>query len=295
MANPQPTDAHLRVAHSIYEAIMTRDFTKRQRKILDLILRLSWGCGKKDAYIPYQRDFSVVGVHEVDIKGELDWLAVSKVIAREDSFYWFNKDFEQWEVSRVKPYQPKKLSELLRLNLNGNRPELSKTLSENLAKHLVSTKQNAKFFTPNLASPKERGEEGGGVKVPPSSPHKEILKKEEIYIDINSLLKPKEAFETWKAVLKELQLQVSKSNYRTWLKGTEGLGYKGDCFVIGVPSGFVAEYLDKNQRSLIEKTLIGIIKRKVVMLPIPSNRLAEPPKNQHGPPQRKCGPKKSLP
>ncbi len=155
MANPQPTDAHLRVAHSINEAIMTRDFTKRQRKILDLILRLSWGCGKKDAYIPYQRDFSVVGVHEVDIKGELDWLAVSKVIAREGSFYWFNKDFEQWGVSRVKPYQPKKLSELLRLNLNGNRPELSKTLSRNLVKRLVPTKQNAKFPTPNLALPKE--------------------------------------------------------------------------------------------------------------------------------------------
>ena len=101
----------------------------------------------------------------------------------------------------------------------------------------------------NLASPKES--------------IKASLNKEDINIDINSLLKPKEAFETWKLVLKELQLQVSKSNYRTWLKGTEGLGYKGDCFVIGVPSGFVAEYLDKNQRSLIEKTLIGITKRKV--------------------------------
>lgn len=64
MANPQPTDAHLRVAHNITEAIMTRDFTKRQGKVLDLILWLSWGCGSKEAYIPHQRDFSVVGIHE---------------------------------------------------------------------------------------------------------------------------------------------------------------------------------------------------------------------------------------
>lgn len=155
MANPQPTDAHLRMAHSINEAIMTRDFTKRQRKILDLIIRLSWGCNKKDAYIPHQRDFYVVGVHEVDVKRELDWLEVSKVIIRQDSFYWFNKDYDDWGVSRVKPYQPKKLSELLSLNLNGNRPKLSKTLSQNLVKHLVQTKQNTKFPTHKLASPKE--------------------------------------------------------------------------------------------------------------------------------------------
>ena len=156
MANPQPTDAHLRVAHSISEAIMTRDFTKRQRKILDLILRLSWGCGKKEARIPHQRDFSCVGVHEVDIKSELTWLEVSKVITRQESFYWFNKDFDLWEVSRVKPYQPEKLSELLSLNLNGENHELSETLSKNLVKHEVNTKQNTKFPTPNLASPKER-------------------------------------------------------------------------------------------------------------------------------------------
>ena len=156
MANPQPTDAHLRVAHSINEAIMTRDFTKRQRKILDLILRLSWGCGQKDAYIPHQRDFSVVGVYEVDIKSELSWLEVSKVITREGSFYWFNKNFDDWEVSRVKPYQPEKLSNLLSLNLNGNRPNLSETLNKNLVKHEVKTKRNTKFSTPELASPKER-------------------------------------------------------------------------------------------------------------------------------------------
>lgn len=156
MANPQPTDAHLRVAHSINEAIMTRDFTKRQRKILDLILRLSWGCGRKDAYIPHQRDFSVVGVHEVDVKKELNWLEVSQVVIRQGSFYWFNKDYDQWQVSRVKPYNPEKLSELLRLNLNGNRPEFSETLKKNLVKHESKTKQNTKPATSKSASPQEK-------------------------------------------------------------------------------------------------------------------------------------------
>jgi len=71
-------------------------------------------------------------------------------------------------------------------------------------------------------------------------------------------MEPGSAHELWEAALGELQVQVTKSNYRTWLEKTEGLSYKGNQFVIGVPNAFVAEYLDQNQRSLIEKTLIGL-------------------------------------
>ena len=66
------------------------------------------------------------------------------------------------------------------------------------------------------------------------------------------------AQEIWEAALGELQLQVNKPNYHTWFKGAKGLAYQGDQFTIGVPNAFVAEYLNKNQRSLIEKTLIGL-------------------------------------
>ena len=181
MANPQPTDAHLRIAHSINEAIMLRDFTKRQRKILDLILRLSWGCGKNDAYIPHQNDFCIVGIYESDVKAELTWLEQSKIIIRQDMLYWFNKDFDQWQISRVKPFEPERLSNLLSINLSGNRPGLSKTLSTNLVKHQVKTSQNTKSATPELASPKER--------------LKKVLKKD-IYIIPDWVNK-----ETWEAFL----------------------------------------------------------------------------------------------
>jgi chromosomal replication initiator protein len=66
------------------------------------------------------------------------------------------------------------------------------------------------------------------------------------------------AQEIWEAALGELQVQVTRSYYRTWLEKTTGLSYQGSRFVIGAPNTFVAEYLDKNQRSLIEKTLIGL-------------------------------------
>ena len=66
------------------------------------------------------------------------------------------------------------------------------------------------------------------------------------------------AQEIWEAALGELQIQVSKPNYRTWLEKTAGLNYQDNQFVVSVPNTFVAEYLDKNQRSLIEKTLINL-------------------------------------
>jgi len=76
-------------------------------------------------------------------------------------------------------------------------------------------------------------------------------------------VRARSAQEIWETALGELQLQVSKSNYRTWLEKTVGLTYQGKQFVVGVPNTFAAEYLDKNQRSLIEKTLIGLTQQDV--------------------------------
>jgi len=71
-------------------------------------------------------------------------------------------------------------------------------------------------------------------------------------------MEARSAQEIWETALGELQIQVNKSNFRTWLQKTVGLTYRDGQFVVGVPNTFVAEYLDKNQRSLIEKTLIGL-------------------------------------
>jgi chromosomal replication initiator protein len=64
--------------------------------------------------------------------------------------------------------------------------------------------------------------------------------------------------EIWETALGELQVQVSKPNFRTWFGKTIGLSFQDNLFVVGVPNTFVAEYLEKNQRSLIEKALISL-------------------------------------
>ncbi len=74
------------------------------------------------------------------------------------------------------------------------------------------------------------------------------------------------AQQIWETALGELQIQVNKPNYRTWLEKTVGLSDQDNQFVVGVPNTFVAEYLDRNQRSLIEKTLIGLTGRDTKVL-----------------------------
>lgn len=125
MANPQP-DKFTRISNELFEAIMQTNFSKRQRSILDLVIRTSYGCGKKFALLK-PSDFEVVGVYKSHIKKELDYLVRAKVIFRDGERISLNKDYEQWRVSLTKISNQEKLSEILRKNLTS---EVTKTVTD---------------------------------------------------------------------------------------------------------------------------------------------------------------------
>jgi chromosomal replication initiator protein len=62
----------------------------------------------------------------------------------------------------------------------------------------------------------------------------------------------------WETALGELQLQVSRPNYDTWLRDTVGLRYDGDALIVGAPTDFATEWLGRKLRPLIATTLSGI-------------------------------------
>ncbi|MDY6908133.1 MAG: chromosomal replication initiator protein DnaA [Chloroflexota bacterium] len=74
------------------------------------------------------------------------------------------------------------------------------------------------------------------------------------------------ANEIWEAALGELQLQLTRANYETWLKDTTGLRLEDNQFTIGVPSPFAAEWLEQRLNSLVRKTLIGITGKDLEVL-----------------------------
>lgn len=62
----------------------------------------------------------------------------------------------------------------------------------------------------------------------------------------------------WDAVLGELQLQVPKPSYETWLRGTTGVSVSDGALVVRTPNAFVSEMLDTRMYSLISRCLEGI-------------------------------------
>ena len=230
MADPQPEDAHLRIAHELLNELMASEFTKRQWKLLIFILRLSWGCAKKYAVVPRQKDFEVSGVGETHIKTELEWLIKAKVIHNDDTRYWFNKDYDQWRVSRSRTFSAERLGELISLNIK-------------------DAKTNGA-----VSAPKEK------VTAPPQPKHAEAG-----HVVIGELQRENEqaAQEIWDSVLVELREQVSSSNYTAWLEKTVGISYHDSRFIVGTPNATVTDYLDKNQCSLIEKMLVSILEKPV--------------------------------
>ncbi|RKN75036.1 replication protein [Paenibacillus ginsengarvi] len=120
MANPQLEHGFVRIANEIWDEVIRRDFSKRQKDILFLVWRLSYGCQKRYAYIPRMRQFQLCGVSETKVKTELEYLERSRVLIwdRESKTFEINKDYESWYVSLVKAWDEGEFNELLALNLS---------------------------------------------------------------------------------------------------------------------------------------------------------------------------------
>lgn len=137
----QLENGYIRIANEIWDEIIRRDFSKRQKDILHLILRLSYGCNKKVAHIPLLQDFSLCGVTPNHITEELKFLKTCKVIDwdRTDMFFSFNKNYEIWQMSPVKKWDDERFKDLVHMNLtsqNRNFPkqELPEKGSKNFPK-----------------------------------------------------------------------------------------------------------------------------------------------------------------
>lgn len=165
MASPQPTDSHTRISNDLYTQILMRDFTKRQRSLLDLIIRLSYGCGKKTASIPQIKHFGVCGIRPNKVGIELINLHGLNVIDW-DNFtheYWMIKDYDSWLLKPPDLEQNGLFNELLRINLSHLSTSQNGTQnSQNgTPKSQNGTSQNGNQYSQNgtQIDPKTGGEE----------------------------------------------------------------------------------------------------------------------------------------
>ena len=71
------------------------------------------------------------------------------------------------------------------------------------------------------------------------------------------------ARQIWEAALGNLQLQVTRPSYVTWLKDTVGVAWVDGEFVVGTPNAFVSETLEQRMYSLITQALERVTKDRV--------------------------------
>ena len=69
----------------------------------------------------------------------------------------------------------------------------------------------------------------------------------------------------WETALGQLELQVTRPNFDTWLRHTRGLRFDSTGFVVGASSDFAVEWLRLRMRPLIATTLSRILSEPVTI------------------------------
>ena len=84
------------------------------------------------------------------------------------------------------------------------------------------------------------------------------------------------AEQAWQAALGELQLQLTKATFDTWVKSTYVLSSEDGTFLVGVHNAYAKDWLENRLLTTIKRTLVGIVGRSVevrfIVRPKPGRR-----------------------
>jgi len=193
VANPQP-DEFTRISNELLEAILLSNFTKRQLNIILLVIRLTYGCGRKYAVLR-KSDFEVAGIDKSDIKRELDLLVRSGVLIIDGDRISLNKDYDRWRISLVRAGSREEFKKILQRNLQektvlptggdqgvGKTPtdqcdQVGKTPTDELAKHQPTGWQNTNQMVGKIPTDQETQPNGANELSGVERNIKETLKK----------------------------------------------------------------------------------------------------------------------
>ncbi len=73
-------------------------------------------------------------------------------------------------------------------------------------------------------------------------------------------MKPEQA---WQAVLGQLQMDIPKAAFDTWVRNAEFLSYEDGSFIIGVQNAFACDWLQSRLASTVMRLLTGMMNRTV--------------------------------
>jgi len=72
-----------------------------------------------------------------------------------------------------------------------------------------------------------------------------------------------EAEQAWQSALGQLQMEMPKASFDTWLRDTSLATYEDGVFTVAVPNAYARDWLESRLATTAERTLMGIMNRSV--------------------------------
>ena len=69
--------------------------------------------------------------------------------------------------------------------------------------------------------------------------------------------------ETWKSVLEQLQTDMPRASFETWVRDTKALSYSDGVLTIAVRNAYARDWLESRIVSTVNRLLVGILNENV--------------------------------
>jgi len=69
--------------------------------------------------------------------------------------------------------------------------------------------------------------------------------------------------QAWSSVLTQLQLDMPRASYETWVLGTEAIALENDVLLVSTRNAYARDWLESRLTSTVQRLLVGILNRSV--------------------------------
>ncbi|NOH00608.1 MAG: hypothetical protein HND47_00860 [Chloroflexi bacterium] len=81
--------------------------------------------------------------------------------------------------------------------------------------------------------------------------------------------------QAWSSVLAQLQLDMPRASFETWVLGTVALGLENDVLLVSTRNAYARDWLDSRLTSTVQRLLVGVLNRSVSVKFIVGDELQE--------------------
>lgn len=107
MANPQLEKGYTRIANSFLEAFASAKLSDGERAVMLIVIRLTWGWGKKSAPISKSLIAKLTGLNKRSVVRIVQKLSENELLVVTKTSYTskigIQKDFDRWKMTRRSP------------------------------------------------------------------------------------------------------------------------------------------------------------------------------------------------